>query len=293
MKNLKGNLFIILSACIFGYTPILGRITYNEGSNAVMLTFLRTLCCLPLLLAVLKIQNVSLKVTRSELKELLILSFIGSAVTTVMLYQSYQYIPVGSATTLHFVYPLFTAVGAVVFFKEKLTRSKIVALIFAMLGISLFMGELSISSLPGIILALLSGITYAFYILYLDHSSLLTLHPLKLSFYINLFVAMMVFGYGSATAQITFSLTATGWFYSVIVAILCGFAAITLFQVGVKLAGSTAAAILSMFEPITSVLFGILLLNEPVRLKQLIGCGLILAGVLILTLGQQKKPQSS
>ncbi|MEG0075444.1 MAG: DMT family transporter [Eubacterium sp.] len=288
MKNLKGNLYIILSAIIFGITPIMGKITYQNGSNSIMLTFLRTFFCVPILFLILKQQKVSLKLTKLQFKELFIISLIGSAITTLILYQSYNYIPVGTATTLHFVYPLFVAVGAVFIFKERLTKGKLIALAIASLGISFFMGGKIENGFIGIFFALLSGLTYAFYILYLDKSNLLKLHPLKLSFYINLLVASFVFIYGLSTHTLTFNLTPLGWFLSFAMAMLCGLFGITLFQMGVKLSGGTTAAILSMFEPITSVLCGIIFLSEPLSIKSIIGCVLILTGVTVLTLYKEK-----
>ena len=290
MKSLKGNLFIILSACIFGFTPIMGKITYLNGSNSIMLTFLRTFFCVPVLWIILKQQKVSFKLSKTQFKQLLIISFIGSAVTTLMLYQSYNYIPVGTATTLHFVYPVFVDLGAILIFKEHLTKPKILALVIATAGISFFMGGKIEGGLLGILLALVSGLTYAFYILYLDKSSLLALHPLKLSFYINLFVAGFVFIYGLFTGTLTLDITPMGWLLSFLVAMLCGFLGITLFQVGVKLSGGTTAAILSMFEPITSVVCGIAFLGEPITVKSVLGCALILTGVTILTVFKGKEP---
>lgn len=282
MNKIKGNLYIILSAFIFGFTPIIGKLSYLEGSNSTMLTFLRSLLCLPFLFGILKIQGISLKITKRQLKELLLLASIGSAFTSLTLYHSYSFIPVGTATTLHFVYPIFVAVGSVFIFKEKLTPKKTIALTLATIGIAFFFG--GATHLTGILLALISGLTYAFYILYLGHTDLLNLPPLKLSFFINIIIACCLFGFGFFSDTLTLNITPLGYFYSLSVAFLCGIIGITLFQVGLKIAGGTTAAILSMFEPITSVLVGILLLGEPLTLKSILGCLFILSGVTLLTI---------
>lgn len=72
------------------------------------------------------------------------------------------------------------------------------------------------------------------------------------------------------------------------VAILVSVVAIPAFQMGVRLAGGTTAALLSTLEPLTSILFGILLLNESVTIYKLIGCCMILTGI-ILTIKQGSK----
>lgn len=287
MNKIKGNLYIILSAFIFGFTPVIGKLSYLEGSNSTMLTLFRSLLCLPFLFGILKIQGISLGISKRQLKELLLLAGVGSAFTSLTLYHSYAFIPVGTATTLHFVYPIFVAFGSLFIFKEKLTPPKMIALTLATTGIAFFFG--GATNLTGILLSLVSGLSYAFYILYLGHTDLLTLPPLKLSFYINVIIASCLLLFGFFSGTLTLSITPLGYFYSLSVALLCGIIGITLFQVGLKMTGGTTAAILSMFEPITSVLVGAFLIGEPLTIKSILGCFLILSGVTLLTVLKSDK----
>ena len=54
------------------------------------------------------------------------------------------------------------------------------------------------------------------------------------------------------------------------------------FQIGVKYTGPESAAILSTFEPITSLVIGILLYNENFSAKAIAGCVLILSASVIV-----------
>lgn len=58
--------------------------------------------------------------------------------TTVLLYLSYNYQPVGLSTTLHFIYPAAMALGCILLFKEKLGRVKLFALVLSMAGVLFF-----------------------------------------------------------------------------------------------------------------------------------------------------------
>ena len=40
MNFIKGTIFTIISAFVFGFTPILAKFTYDGGNNAITLTFL-------------------------------------------------------------------------------------------------------------------------------------------------------------------------------------------------------------------------------------------------------------
>lgn len=52
--KIKGILFTILSAIIFGFTPALANITYKLGNNSLSMTFFRNLLAIPILFFILK-----------------------------------------------------------------------------------------------------------------------------------------------------------------------------------------------------------------------------------------------
>lgn len=128
----RGILLTMLSAVTFGFAFTLGPMTYGEaGSNPVTLTFLRNFLSLPVLLAILWYQGISLQVSVKELWSLTILGGIGNAVTTLMLFIAFSLIDVGVATTIHFIYPVFVTIGCVLFYKERLGLQKFIALLIA------------------------------------------------------------------------------------------------------------------------------------------------------------------
>jgi drug/metabolite transporter (DMT)-like permease len=53
-----------------------------------------------------------------------------------------------------------------------------------------------------------------------------------------------------------------------------------LFQAGVRRVGDANAAIFSLLEPLTSIVFGVILLHDAFSLQKGLGCGLILLGLL-------------
>jgi drug/metabolite transporter (DMT)-like permease len=66
------------------------------------------------------------------------------------------------------------------------------------------------------------------------------------------------------------------------VAIMAQWLAVVFLQQGISVLGSSLASLFSMFEPVSCLVFGALLLNETVVIAQAIGCVLILGGVLLL-----------
>lgn len=298
MTNTKGILLTMLSAITFGFAFTLGPMTYGEGgSNPITLTFLRNFLSLPILLLILWQQKISLRVTAKELASLAILGGIGNAVTTWMLFIAFSLIDVGIATTIHFIYPVFVTIGCVLFYKEKLGLQKIIALLIATSGIGCFFFGVDMSAglngnmFLGLILAVASGMTYAFYIIYMDKSGLKNQPVFKISFYVAATSSIAMGIFGTANGQLTLStLTPKSWVISTVFALLCTVVALSLLQIGIKHVGASTAAILTTFEPITSIVCGVLLLGESVTTVKIVACALIMTGVVTLSLAKQKKP---
>ena len=292
----KGVLFVIVAAAIFGSTPILTRITYDEGANGVTMVFLRSAMALPFLFIIMKIRKIPLATSPAERRDLFFTG-LAFAATIIMMYGSYAYIPVGEAMTLHFIYPALVSLVRVLYYKEKPTKAVLVALALSVAGVCMFSGNMSFVNLKsggtiGFLLALASGVTYALYIILVDKPSLRQVPTLKVTLSVCVTAALCsaIFGGGGFGGGLSFGLSPKGWAYAWIVALTASVVAIALLQEGIKYTGATRAAILSTAEPITSVLCGALFLGESLSLTKMTGCVCIVASVIIVaTAGKPKK----
>lgn len=290
-EKTKGIILVMVSAFIFGFTPILGKLSYAGGNNAVMLTFLRAFLALPLLYVMLRVKNISFSLTKKEKRDILFLSVFGSSLTTLTLYASYNFIPIGLATTLHFLFPSLVLVYSIIFLGDKARKQQILALLISSIGILLFCEFGSHISATGIMLAIISAAAWAFAIVFQYHSGLVYLHPLKLCFYQSCVVSVTMLLFGILSGKFTLNMTPMAFGYSIIISLCVSIGALSCLQMGIKHVGSTAASILSMLEPITSIVFSLLILNETITIKKGIGCIAIIVGVVILTLFSNDKKQ--
>lgn len=281
MKKNKGKICLLISAFIYGLAPILAKVTYAGGANGITLTFLRGSLCVPLLYIMMKADGKSLKLSRSEFKRVLVLGIFGGALPIVLLYLSYNYISIGLATTLHFIYPLVIVIVSSLLFHEKMTKIRLIAVIFVTVGIFLFVDISSASDKLGIVLALLSGIFYSFYVIYMERSGLENMDYVKLTFYIMVIMSLTTLIFGVLVHGISFDLSPKAWVYAVLISFMITLFAMPLFQAGVRYEGASTAGIMSTFEPITSVALGAMFLGEIVGLPQLLGGLMIIAGVIL------------
>ncbi len=281
----------LLSAVYFGFVPLLMKTVYAGGGNSFTAAFLRFALSIPVLFIVLRIKGTDLRITREELKHFLIITAFGYAGTTLLVFTAYNYIPTGMTTTIHFLYPTFTVAGLMIFYREKIKASKIFCVILCLIGIVMFYnGGEGHASLVGILLALCSSMTYAFYTIFLGKSEVLReIEPMKRLFYMHIIGAVIMLAIGVVSGNLNFHMTPLSWGVMALTANLTAFVGALLYQIGVKYIGAESTAMLSTFEPITSVIVGILVYGEPMTLRIFIGCAAIIASTLIIAKTESKE----
>ena len=288
--KVKGIGATLLSAVYFGFVPLLMKTVYAGGGNSFTAAFLRFAFSLPPLFIVLKAMGVDLRINLREFKHLLIITAFGYAGTTLLVFTAYNYIPTGMTTTIHFLYPTFTVAGLMIFYREKIKASKIFCVVLCLIGILMFYNGGGGASLIGIVLALGSSMTYAFYTIFLGKSDVLKdIEPLKRLLYMHSIAAVMMLIIGLASGNLSFHMTPLSWGVMALTANLTAFIGALMYQIGVKHIGSENAAMLSTFEPITSVIVGILVYSEPMTVRIFIGCLAIIASTLIIAKTESKE----
>lgn len=272
----KGMYYTTASAFLFGITPLLTTQVYGLGANALTVVMYRSLLVIFILGGICLLRHISFSITRQQLLKIAFVSFFGSGLTTILLFASYVYIDTGTATSLHFLYPVFVALMCRFVYHEHLSKQKLLALTLALIGMLLFLVDHSSGSLIGIIMAIASSITYAFYMVYLEKSGLTHIEPYVLSFYIGIFITFETLLVHLIQPQIVFQLPPQAFLYLLLISICSSFLALIWLQKGILYLGSTTASLFCLFEPLTSLIVGVLFLNESLSFYKIAGCILIL-----------------
>jgi drug/metabolite transporter (DMT)-like permease len=141
----------------------------------------------------------------------------------------------------------------------------------------------------GIMLAFISGITYAIYIVEAGHSEIKNMDSLVLAFYLCVFSSLGILIIGGATRSLRFTATYRGWGAVFGIVIVCTVAACIAFNKGIKIIGSSRAAILSTLEPITSMILGVIIFGDVLCMNYLIGSIFIIISVVVLITPSNRK----
>ena len=287
---LQGYLFIIASAVIFGTMPLMASGIYADGVNPMTLVLLRNLLSLPTLGFLAWRQKGSLKVPPKKALRVGSIGVMGCCITPLLLFAAYKTLPSGTATVFHFVYPAVVALGGVLVFREKKGLREWLAIGICVVGILLFYDPGQPLDLKGAVLALLSGVTYAAYVLMLASFKDGKISGFLFNFWAILACTVCLLPICILTGGLQLPTTWRGWALCLLFATAVNAGAVALFQQGTFRIGGQKAAILSTLEPITGVVLGVLALNESLSLGTGIGTVLVvLASILIAASDLKKK----
>ncbi len=289
MKMLKGYLFAILSAVIYGLMPLMASHIYADGVNAMTLVFLRNALALPVLAILAVCQQKTLKVPVKALPGTAFLAAFGCCITPVLLFSSYHYIPSGTATTIHFIYPAAVVLIGILFLKKKAQLGTVLSLLLCVGGIALFYKPGESFHWGGAGLALASGITFAIYVAMLPVLRHEKLNGFLFTFYVALCSAVMMALICLATGNLALPQSLTGWGWCLLFALGVTAGAVVLFQQGTFLIGPEKASILSTFEPITSVVAGVAFMGEIIGPRDYAGIALVISASVLIAIFDMKK----
>ena len=289
-KKVFGTICGILAAVFYGTNPLGALKLYEQGMNTNSVLFSRFSMAWIIVSIILIIRKENLKVTKKEFGTLTALGLLFTA-SSMTLYFSFHYIAAGVASTLLFTYPIMTAVIMGLIFKEKAGFKTIIAIILSLVGVLLLYWSDASGALNtlGVILVLVSALTYAIYIIVVNRCPL-EMSSFKINFYVILYCAigMAVFAWLTGN-PLRLPHNAMSWFYAGWLAVVPATLSLVLMVYASKYVGATPTAILGALEPLTAVLIGIFVFNESFGLRLAIGIVLILSAVIITAYQPKKK----
>ena len=288
--KIKGISLVIFASISWGAMPIFTKNLYLSGMTAYMVLTLRYLLAAFSIFIYLIITNGKIKVSSILITETITIGLVGFCGTGLLLYLSYNYISVGLATMLHFIYPTLVTIIMVIFYKEKLNVIKVATVLFSLVGLFfLTCFEVQKINMIGVLLALSSGFTFAYYIVGMNASKLRELSPILMTFYVSLFsgIAMLIIILVRHDYFIHFDLNNV--ISMIFISVFSTVLSLITFIEGIKIIGSSNGAILNTIEPIVCVILGVMFLAEPISFSGIIGCALIVISLLINNM-QTDKP---
>lgn len=287
MKTLSKNAIIgypagIITGITYGLNPLFAVPLMNNGAVIESILFFRYSFAVVLLGAFLILTKQSFRITARQAGVLLALGLLYTS-SSIFLFEAYNYIASGLATTLVFLYPVLVAI--IMVFLRVVPSWPVWLSIAATFGGVIIMtqgsGGDSINPV-GVALSLGSALVYALFIVIINRSKAIArISNTLLTFYSLTVGAIVFFGKISfSDTAISAGITTRGdWLNLVGLALLPTIVSTATLAIATRNIGATKASVLGVFEPITAILIGTLMFGEPLTTNILLGIGIAIVAV--------------
>lgn len=238
---------------------------------------------------IMLVRRRSFRITRGEAVTLIYLSFLSDGAALFLL-AGYDYMSSGVATTIHFLYPVVTAIIMMFFYGEARRPATIAAVLMAVIGVALLSWPTDGQSVGfvGIILELISALCFALYLIRVNRSRIRDMDSLRLTFYVMLFGSFIFAGEAFRQDQFQLITTSVQLTDLLLVGFICTVITNLCLVAAVKSVGSTFTAVLGALEPLTAVVLGCLLFGEVAGWNVITGIALIIPAVIMIILTRRR-----
>ncbi|MBR0309545.1 MAG: DMT family transporter [Paludibacteraceae bacterium] len=274
----------------YGLNPLFGKPLLDGGVPVLSMLFFRYSISVVILGIWMAFRHESFRVNGGELRLIVVLGCLFAA-SSVFLFESYRFIPTGLATTLVYLYPVFVALIMVVLrvYPKWQVWLSIVATLVGVVLLSWPSGGTAIHWL-GIVLAALSALSYAIYLVIVNRSQrirhvsehVLTFYGLivgAIAFLTYLLVDGTLILQGIDTMGKALNLLGLAIFPTMI--------AMLTIALSTRLIGPTKTSVLGALEPVTAIMVGTLVFDEPLTANIIAGIVICIAAVLFMIVSER------
>lgn len=282
----KGFVCGAVAAATYGMNPLFTLPLYKEGMSVDSVLFYRY----GFAVLIRHSDESTRTIVRSEKERGSAADYRRTALFCflMLLFLSYKHMDAGIASTILFVYPVMVALIMFLFFHEKVSLLTVFCILLALSGIGLlYKGEGGETlSLVGMLLVILSSLSYAVYIVGVNHSTLKLMSTAKLTFYALLFGLSIYIVRLNFCSDLQAVPSLPAWGNILAMAFLPTVISLVCTAVSIHTIGSTSTAILGALEPVTALFFGVMIFGERLTPRLMLGILMILVAVTFIVVGK-------
>ncbi len=282
-----GLLLAILGAIGFSGKAIIVKLAYRHGVDAVTLITYRMLFALPMfLLLAWWAGRGKPPLTGHDKLVVLGLGFTGYYLASFLDFAGLAFISASLERLILYLNPTIVLLIGLIGFKRQVTRAQVIALGLSYCGVLLVLGgEATLVGghvALGAALVFGSAVSYAVYLVYsgevVQRFGALRLTGLATSVACGLCIVQFLVLRPMSALHVAPQVI---WL-SMLNATACTFAPVLMVMMAIERIGAAAAAQTGMIGPISTILMGVLILEEPFTLRVAVGTLLVLAGIWLL-----------
>lgn len=296
-QRLVGIVLAFIGSILYSTKAVFVKLAYQYDVDAVSLLLMRMMFSLPFYLGIaiyISRQSSNYRLTRQDYQQLFILGIIGYYLSSYLDFKGLEYITASLERLILFIYPTIVVLIGYFFYKEKISRSQIIALILTYIGIAVvFIGNVEIGSqedlVIGSVLIVLCSIFFAVYmvgsgqILPRVGTWRFTSYALTISS-----VAVIIHYFIENRGVGNFNYPLPVFCYGFLMATISTVIPTLLISEAIRRVGASNVAIIASVGPISTITLAWVFLDERLAVTQILGGVLVLAGVVFISVSRKK-----
>lgn len=292
MKKKLGFLCAAISGACFGFLPIFAKLAYSNGGNTSTVLSIRFTVAALIMWTISLIKKIDYKVGKKKVIHLILLGSIGYNSTTAAYFYALNFISTPLVALVFYTNPIIVSVLSYFIIKEKVTKSKIIALILSSVGLMMIVGfSIGNVNIIGIFYAALAAFIYSIYII-VGSKVIKGVNPIIVTTYVTTGCSLMANITGLFSRNLI-KMPYMAWLYSIMTAVFATVIAILTFYEGMKRIGPSQTAIISTIEPVVTTIMAAIIFNDILSFPQIVGGLLIIVGIIVLQRPEGKAEEKS
>lgn len=290
-----GSLMVLVAAVALSSKAIIVKLAYVYSVDASTLIALRMAFSAPFFIGLALWAHTSpatLKISKHDGWMLVLFGVLGGYGPMLLDFAGLAYVTAGLERVILFLYPAIVIMLSAILFKHRISQHEWFALVITYVGVALVVWhDLSLAksgsadTLLGAALVLASAITYAAYLVY-SGWAIPRIGSTSFTAYSMLAAAMASGVHYASTSHTTaiLHLPVQVYWLSLLMAVVATVLPAILLNAGIQRIGSNKSSLISSIGPVSTILLAYIFLGEHITWLQLGGTGLVLLGVLAISM---------
>ncbi len=293
-----GLAFAIVAVLCFSLRPIFIKLAYAWAEDPVTLLALRMAFAAPFFVGAALVTRHSSRanpLSRRDAFQVVVLGLLSYYAASYLDFVALQYISAGLGRLLLFLYPTFVVILSAAVMARPMSRRELLALVLTYAGLALVLARglgLNPDILLGAGLAIASAVCYAIYLV-AGAEVVRRVGSLRFSAYAMIMAtAACLLQFVVLRPMSALDLPSAVFGYAAAMAVFSTVAPVFLTAEALRRIGANTVAIVGALGPVSTILLGWIGLEEVMTPLQLGGVGLVLAGVLAVSLRPIRQPSA-
>ena len=289
-KFIQSGVFIaVVGIVLFSAKAVMVKLAYEYEVSSIHLLLFRMLFSLPVYIAFIlfykpKQQD---KIKKVDYLWLVFFGFIGYYLASYFDFLGLQYIKAGLERIILFVYPTLVLIISKIFFKKKISKKQLIAIVITYVGVVVaFWNDIELSEnniYLGAFLVFLSALTYASYLV--GSGWLIPKFGVVLftSYAMVVSTICVVIHYLITDRLSIMNYSSEVYVLGALMAFVSTLIPSFLVSLAIKKMGASSFSIIGSVGPISTIILAYIFLNETVSSLQIFGSIIVISGVVFVS----------